>query len=163
VAIATSALIERRRELQPPGEKRNRKQVKGIYPEEALMATVHTPELELIEHSHSKKTATLMVTYVLHQSAVERNMTGLRYKETIQLWGADSPDSDDFLYAFPTTTYSNSPSVHIERSRTVTLGDDILDEDGFFRPTDEVYAKVCVTPQLPSGHCKNSNEIHHRF
>ena len=127
------------------------------------MATVHTPVLDLVNHDHAKKTATLKVTYTLHQSAVERNMAGLRYRETIQLWGADSPDQDDFLYSFATTTYANSSNVHIDRSRSVTLADDILDEDGFFRPTDEVYAKVCVTPLLPSAHCKNSNEIHHRF
>lgn len=53
--------------------------------------------------------------------------------------------------------------VHITRKRTVTLSDDILDEDGFPRPIDEVYAKVCVTPLLPNRSCKNSNEIHDRF
>ncbi len=127
------------------------------------MATVHTPVLKLVKHDHAKKTATLKVTYRLHQSAVERNMVGLRYKEAIQLWGADSPDPDDYLFTFATSTYVHSPNVHINRSRTVTLADDILDEDGFFRPTDEVYAKVCVTPLLPSGHCRNSNEIHHKF
>ncbi len=127
------------------------------------MATVHTPVLELIEHDHNKKTATLRVSYTLHQAAVERNMTGLRYRESIRLWGADSPDADDSLFTFATSTYSNTENVHINRTRTVTLADDILDEDGFFRPTDEVYARVCVTPLLPSSDCKNSNEIHHKF
>jgi len=127
------------------------------------MATVHTPELELVRHDHEAKTATLKVSYTLHQAAVERNMAGLRYKESIQLWGADSPDPDDFLFSFATTTYPNSTGLHIDRERSVTLADDILDEDGFFRPTDEVYAKVCVKPQLPSGSCRNSNEVHHRF
>jgi hypothetical protein len=126
------------------------------------MATVHTPVLELVKHDHAKKTATLKVEYTLHQAAVERNMVGLRYKETIQLWGADS-GADDFLFSFATTTYPNSSDVHINRSRSVTLADDILDEDGWFWPTDEVYARVCVTPLLPNAHCKNSNEIHHRF
>ena len=127
------------------------------------MAFVHTPVLELLKHDHNKRTATLRVSYVLHQSALERNMVGLRYRETIQLWGADSPDPDDFLFAFATSTYSNSNNVHIERSRTATLADDILDEDGWFRPTDEVYAKVCVSPLLPAGSCANSNQIEHRF
>jgi len=135
----------------------------NIVIKEIIMATVHTPVLTLVNHNHSKRTATLKVEYTLHQAAVERNMVGLRYRETIQLWGADSPDSDDFLFNFRTVTYSNSGNVHIDRERSVTLADDILDEDGFFRPTDEVYAKVCVTPLLPIGHCRNSNEIHHRF
>ncbi len=127
------------------------------------MATVHTPVLTLVNHDHAKHTATVKVEYTLHQSAVERNMVGLRYRETIQLWGADSPDPDDFLFSFSTVVYSNSPNLHIPRQRTVTLADDILDEDGFPRPTDEIYAKVCVRPLLPSADCANSNEISHRF
>ena len=127
------------------------------------MATIHTPQLELIKHDHAKKTATLKVSYTLHQSSVERNMKGLRYRENIQLWGSDSPDPDDFLYSFATTTYPNSNKVHIARVRTVTLADDILDEDGFPRPTDEVYAKVCVTPLLPNSACRRSNQISHSF
>ena len=127
------------------------------------MATIHTPVLTLVKHDHSKHTATLKVEYTLHQAAVERNMTGLRYRETIQLWGADSPDPDDFLFSFTTAAFANSVNVHIKRERTVTLSDDILDEDGFPRPTDEVYAKVCVSPILPTSNCRNSNEIHHRF
>ncbi len=127
------------------------------------MAFVHTPELTLIDHNHAKQTATVKVDYILHQSAVERNMTGLRYREEISLWGADSPDPDDHLFNFSTQVFNNTNAVHISRTRTVTLSDDVLDEDGFPRPTDEVYARVCVTPILPSRSCSNSNEISHRF
>lgn len=128
------------------------------------MAFVHTPTLTLDEHNHNTQTATLTVEYTLHQSAVERNMTGLRYREDITLLGADSPDADDNLFTFSTQSYGNSSNVHITRSRTVTLSDDILDEDGgFLRPVDEVYARVCVTPILPSRSCANSNQITHRF
>lgn len=70
------------------------------------MATVHTPALKLVKHDHAKKTATVSVKYTLHQSAVERNMTGLRYQEVIQLRGADSPDPDDFLFSFATQSCS---------------------------------------------------------
>lgn len=128
------------------------------------MATIHTPVLTLVSHDHNKKTATVKVEYTLHQSAVERNLVGLQFRETIQLWGSDSPDPDDFLFSFATTFYSSvKSSVHINRSRSVTLGDDVLDEDGFLRPTDEVYARVCVAPLMPSSDCKNSNQIEHRF
>jgi len=51
----------------------------------------------------------------------------------------------------------------ISRSRTVTSGDDVLDEDGFPRPTDEVYAKVWITPLLPSKDFAKSNIVKHKF
>ena len=93
------------------------------------MPNVHPPELELVSHDHSNHTATVRVSFLVHQMAVERQMAGLRYKESIKLWGADS-GPDQHLYSFPTAVYPKSENVHIERSRTVTLGDDVLDEDG---------------------------------
>ena len=126
------------------------------------MPNVHPPELELVSHDHSNHTATVRVSFLVHQMAVERQMAGLRYKESIKLWGADS-GPDQHLYSFPTAVYPKSENVHIERSRTVTLADDVLDEDGFLYPTDEVYAKVCVEPILPNPHCASSNIIKHKF
>ena len=90
-------------------------------------------------------------------------MAGLRFREDIELWGADSPDPDDFLYQFPTVAFSTEADGTVARSRTVTLGDDLLDEDGFFRPTDEVYARILIIPILPSAASGRTNEIHHRF
>ena len=129
------------------------------------MALVHTPRLNLVEHDHRDDTATLKVNYTLHQSALERNLDGLRYRETIQLWGADDLSADDYLYTFPTRYFSNASSTHIDRERTVTISEDILDEDDFWlwNPSDQVYAKVCVEPQMPRSDCTNSNEISHSF
>ena len=129
------------------------------------MATITNLKLKLVKHDHKKKTAKVKVkvSYKLRLSCVERKMTCLRFVENIELWGADSPDPDDFLYRFATASYPTELDGIISRSRTVTLGDDILDEDGFPRPTDEVYAKVRVTPVMPKGDLAKSNTIEHRF
>ncbi len=127
------------------------------------MSTISNLKLALIKHDHSKHTATVKVSYKLLLSAVERRMHGLRWQEKIQLWGADSPDPDDYLFTFSSQAFNTETDGSISRSRTVTISDDILDEDGFPRPTDEVYAKVWVTPKLPAGAFRKSNEISHRF
>lgn len=127
------------------------------------MATIANLRLELLNHNHNNRTATVRVSYRALLSAVERNMTGLRYREKIQLWGADSPDPDDFLFEFPTSTFARESDGVVNRERTVTVGDDVLDEDGFPRPTDEVYAKVWIAPLLPVSDFGQSNQISHRF
>lgn len=127
------------------------------------MANINNLRLALIEHNHKNHTATVRVSYRALLSAVERNMTGLRFREKIQLWGADSPDADDFLYEFATSSFFTEVDGVVNRERTVTVGDDILDEDGWLRPTDEVYAKLWITPLLPSSDYRRSNTIEHRF
>jgi len=94
------------------------------------MATITNLKLELLEHNHSTRTAKVKVSYKVYLSSMERNMTGLRYRENIELWGEDTPDPDDFLYRFPTAIFPAERDGVVSRSRTVTLGDDILDEDG---------------------------------
>ncbi len=127
------------------------------------MASISNLKLQLIEHNHKNKTATVKVSYKARLSCVERNMKCLRFREVIQLWGEDFPDADDLLYNFSTEYFYTEKDGVVDRCRTVTLGDDVLDEDGFWRPTDEVYAKVCVTPLLPTKSCRKSNVIEHRF
>ncbi|MFE6744205.1 hypothetical protein [Streptomyces sp. NPDC057686] len=127
------------------------------------MASVTNPRLELLEHDHRNRTARLRVSYTALFNAVERNMTGLRYVEAIDLWGQDSPDPDDHLYQFSTEAFPVEMDGTVARSRTVTLADEILDEDGFPRPTDEVYARIRITPVLPTGAQARTNVIEHRF
>ena len=127
------------------------------------MANINNLRLDLLGHNHKDHTATVAVSYRVTLSAIERNMTGLRYREKIQLWGADSPDPDDFLYEFATSSFMSESDGVVNRERTVTVGDDVLDEDGWLRPTDEVYAKVWVSPLLPVGDYERSNTIEHRF
>ncbi len=129
------------------------------------MASVYDVKLVLDKHDHKKKTAKVTVTYKVRLSCVERKMKCLRFKETIGLWG-DDPSVDDWLYNFSTRYFYTEEDGTVTRSRTATLADDILDEDPgvwFINPTDEVYAKVCVTPLLPSKSCRNSNVIKHKF
>jgi len=127
------------------------------------MATINTLRLTLVDHNHKNKTATVRVSYRALLSSVERQMAGLRFREKIQLWGSDSPDPDDFLYEFYTTTFPKETDGVVNRERTVTVGDEVLDEDGWWRPTDEVYARVWITPILPAGDYKRSNTIEHKF
>ena len=127
------------------------------------MANISNLNLELINHDHHKHTATVRVSYRVALSSVERNMTGLRFREKIQLWGADSPDADDFLFEFSSSSFLTETDGIVNRERTVTVGDDVLDEDGWPRPTDEVYARVWVSPLLPTSSNRRSNTIKHRF
>ena len=127
------------------------------------MATISNLKLKLVKHDHKKKTAKIKVSYKVHLSCVERHMHCLKFYENIELWGADSPDPDDFLYRFPTAAFPVESDGVVSRSRTVTIGEEILDEDGFPRPTDEVYAKVRISPTLPTGFTAKSNTIEHRF
>ena len=128
------------------------------------MATINNLRLTLVSHDHARNLATLRVTYVARLTAIERNLAGLRFRESIQLWGSDSPDADDYLYTFPTNTFPREADGNVVRTREVTLSEDILDEDGFPRPTDEIYAKVWVTPiNMPASSYRKSNEIEHRF
>jgi len=128
------------------------------------MASISSLNFRLVNHDHNRKTATVTVSYRALLSSVERNMTGLRFRESIQLWGAD-PGPDDWLYNFPTSSFWKETDGVVNRERTVTLSDDILDEDGLLgiSLTDEVYAKVSLRPMMPSSTTRNSNEISHKF
>jgi len=93
-------------------------------------------------------------------------MAGLRYREEISLRGAD-PGSDPTLFHFFTTSFAVDPDGSVNRTRTVTLSEDIVDEDMAIWPftdgTDEVYARVRLTPLMPAGAVRHSNEVHHKF
>lgn len=128
------------------------------------MASISNLRLLLVSHDHNRKTAKITVSYRAILSSVERNMTGLRFRESIQLWGGD-PGPDDWLYNFPTSSFWKETDGVVNRERTITLSDDILDEDGLFglSLTDEVYAKVILSPVMPSSTSRRSNEISHKF
>ncbi len=127
------------------------------------MAKITGLKLTLVSHDRARRTASIKVTYQVMLSMVERKMAGLTFSEKVQLWGSDNPDPDDFLYQFPTATFPTELDGVVTRTKSVVLGDDVLDEDGFPRPTDEVYAKVWVTPLLPAKDYAKSNVIEHKF
>ena len=127
------------------------------------MSTVSNVKLELVEHNHSKHTAKIRITYKINLNSVEENMTGLKFKETIQLWGADSWSSDDFLCQFGYCYFGKSSNNIIYRDLLYEISENILDEDGYWSDPDEVYAKVFIEPVMPTGSSARSNEIHHKF
>ncbi len=130
------------------------------------MATISGLNLQLVSHDHATNVVTLRVTYRALFGPVERGMAGLRYREEISLRGAD-PGSDPTLFHFFTTSFAVDPDGSVNRTRTVTLSEDIVDEDMAIWPftdgTDEVYARVRLTPLMPAGAVRHSNEVHHKF
>lgn len=130
------------------------------------MASITNLRLQLLDHDHDRDVATFRVSYRALLSPVERAMAGLRYREEITLRGAD-PGADDHLFTFASTSFAVEADGSVNRSRTVTLSEDIVDEDISIWPftdgTDEVYARVRLTPLLPTGTARDSNEVHHKF
>ena len=94
---------------------------------------------------------------------VERDFAGLQFKEKIQLCGAFSLDPEDFLYELATETFAVNGDDTVCRERRVTVGDEIVHLDGMPEPTDEVYAKVWVTPVLPRPDFQVSSILEQAF
>ncbi len=114
------------------------------------MAVIRNLKLFKPKHDARAQIVVLRVTYEVGLWVIERNMTGLRFKETIQIWGKDyGDDPDDFLYQFPTEKFKTETDGLVERDRTVTIADDILDEDRRTGDVDEIFARVWVKPLLP--------------
>ena len=130
------------------------------------MAIISGLTLTLVSHDHATDVVTFRVTYTALFGPVERGMAGLRYREQITLRGAD-PGPDEHLFTFASTSFAVDPDGSVNRTRTVALSEDIVDEDIAIWPftdgTDEVYARVRLTPLMPSGAVRNSNEVHHKF
>jgi hypothetical protein len=129
------------------------------------MATIYDLKLELLSHDKKAHIVKLRVSYKVRLRQVERSMLGLLFKETIKLMGAD-PGTDAFLYQFPTQYFATEADGVVVRSREAVLGSEVLDEDSSFFGIgggDEVYARVTVSPLLPSGDARSSNEIHGDF
>ncbi len=113
------------------------------------MATIRDLKLRLVGHSPEDHSATIRISYTAVFTSLERDFAGLQFKEKIQLCGAYSLDPEDFLYELATMTFSGNGDDTVYRERLVTVSDDIVYLDGMPEPTDEVYAKVWVTPVLP--------------
>ena len=129
----------------------------------AAMAKIRDLKLELIDQSRRNGGADIRVTYQAELTPLERHFTGLRFKEKIQLCGAYSLDPEDFLYELATQTFAGKDSGIVHRERIATVCDDILDERGRLQPSDQVYAKVWVTPVLPEADFQTSSPLVHTF
>lgn len=124
-----------------------------------------------ISHDHGKKTARPVVTAKLAFTPIEicqmkSCREGRWWKLKCELWGADSPDPDDHLYTYSDVYYFPDPSPTATETRTfdVTVGEGLLDEDDWPRPTDEVYGRLILT-NLTNGLAtrRNTNTVEHRF
>lgn len=124
-----------------------------------------------ITHDHSKRTARPVVTAKLAFTPLEVCQMrtcpeGRWWKLRCELWGADSPDPDDYLYTYTNIYYFPDPSPTATETRTfdVTVGEGLLDEDGWPRPTDEIYGRLTLT-NLTNGLStrRNTNTVEHRF
>ena len=115
------------------------------------MATIQNLRLELIDHNRGSRTATFRVSYQARLSPLERNLKGLRFKEEIQLCGAYSLDPEDFLFELATAVFQVDRKGVVRRERLITVDDSILEEGGVPQPTEQLYAKVWVSPLLPAS------------
>ncbi len=115
------------------------------------MATIQNLRLELIDHNRGSRTATFRVRYQARLSPLERNLKGLRFKEEIQLCGAYSLDPEDFLFELATAVFQVDRKGVVRRERLITVDDSILEEGGVPQPTEQLYAKVWVSPLLPAS------------
>jgi hypothetical protein len=127
------------------------------------MATIRDLKLQLIGHSPKDHSATILISYTAVLTSLERDFAGLQFKEKIQLCGAFSLDPEDFLYELATETFAVNGDDTVCRERRVTVGDDIVHLDGMPEPTDEVYAKVWVTPVLPRPDFQVSSVLEQAF
>ena len=116
------------------------------------MANVH--DVTLSRRAKPGSISEMTVTYKVAFNHFERN-TRVRFREYIQLWGADSGSDDDHLYSFPVSAFYSQSSM-LTRTRRRDIATDILDEDW---GKDEVFAKVKVVPIVPSEDTEKSNEI----
>jgi len=134
------------------------------------MATIRDAKLK-ISRDHSKKTARPVVTCKVYFSPFELCLMkscpeSRMFKLKCQLWGADSPDPDDYLYTYSTLYYFPDPTPTSPENRTfdVTVGEGLLDEDSWPRPKDEIYGKLIIYNLFTGAvNTKNTNQVHQYF
>lgn len=134
------------------------------------MATITDQKLA-ITHDHTKKTARCFVTAKLNFDPLERFLMqqGLRFKLKCELWGDDSglTGSDDKLFTYTPAKYfpDRTPTPTEDVTFDVTLGEGVLDEDGFLGGyVDEVYGKLTLNNLYTLVTVtKNTNVVAHRF
>ena len=124
------------------------------------MATISKLNLNIVK---GKTTSSVTVTYDICFSRCEL-MDKTTFTETISLKGDDAwPDQDDHLR----TLYSNCVQASkrcIPRKIVQKVSNKVLNEDDWFlNRTDEVYAKVKLSPFKPRGTNSNSNIVYDRF
>lgn len=134
------------------------------------MATISAQKLS-ITHDHTKKTARCIVTGKVNFDQLELFLMqqGLKFKLKCELWGDDSglTGSDDKLFTYSPVKYfpDASPAASESVSFDVTLGEGVLDEDGFLGGyVDEIYGKLILTNLYTTVTVsKTTNIVSHSF
>ena len=134
------------------------------------MATITNQKL-VITHNHTLKTARCVVTAKVNFTQLEMFLMtqGLKFKMKCELWGDDSglTGSDDKLFTYTPAKYFPDPTSTASEAVTfdVTVGEGILDEDGFLGGyVDEVYGKLILTNLYTSVTVtKTTNVVSHSF
>lgn len=108
------------------------------------MASIDNLSVELVDRQAAAQSATLRIRYRVRLNDLERDMAGLKFREKIQLFGAFCLGDEDFLYELAPQSFAAHPNGLVQRERLVTVADDFMDE-----PSDDLYAKVWITPRLP--------------
>jgi hypothetical protein len=134
------------------------------------MATITAQRLA-IAHNVVNRTARCTVTGTINFTQLERFLMaqGLRFKLKAELWGDDSglTGSDDKLFTYTPAKYfpDANPAPNENVTFDVTLGEGVLDEDGFLGGyVDEVYGKLVLTNLYTSVTVsKSTNVVSHSF
>jgi hypothetical protein len=117
------------------------------------MPKIQNPKLD-IKHIKEKSLAKCTVTCQIFLFPAElefiKNNPLMTFKLKCQLLGDDSgpgKGGDDVLWVFKEVlSVPNKTPTKIESAEFfVELGDDQLDEDGVYRPQDEIYGKLTLT------------------
>lgn len=123
------------------------------------MATIANLKLE-IKKGTSKSEVT--VSYNLYFSHCERLAESV-FIENVTLRGDDSPLADDHLITIRKSCVKATSGV-IKRKHVRKIKNSVLNEDDFlFNRTDEVYARVKLTPFTPGSKQTDSNIISGNF
>jgi hypothetical protein len=120
------------------------------------MPKIQNPKLD-IKHIKEKSSAECTVTCQIIFSPDEldfmKSNPQMKFKLKCELWGDDSgvgKGGDDKLWVFAgLVPFPDSTPTKIENARFfVVLGDDQLDEDGVFKPQDEIYGKLILAHKV---------------
>jgi hypothetical protein len=120
------------------------------------MPKIQNPKLD-IKHIKEKSLAECSVTCQIIFSPDElefmKNNPLMKFKLKCELWADDSETfktGDDKLWVFEgLVSFPDSTPTQNENARFfVVLGDDQLDEDGWYKPQDEIYGKLILAHKV---------------
>jgi len=123
------------------------------------MANIANLDLDIKKGS---KESTVIVTYEICFTNCEIK-AGAFFSDYSDIYGSD-PGPDDHLVRIGVSSCFKATKECIKRKYTRKVNNSVLNEDNWlFNRGDEVYAKACVKPFVPTGDCANSTIHHDKF